>query len=254
MGPALAMARMKRRRATASTTTDVAMEARLGRHWRNTRLGRIALSARTLALLVGMGSALTLTLIGVGPGGVFHASAADAAGCFYYTVQPGDTLWKIGAAHGSTWMAIARANDIPNPNLIFPNQRFCIPQGWGSQSVAVSSWYPAASPQPVWHPATPQPAVTSGGSVQSMIEQVFGAHAWAALNVARCESGLNAQAYDPISVGGSHAEGVFQILYPSTWNGTPESGASPYNAMANIQAAYSLSNGGTNWSQWTCKP
>jgi hypothetical protein len=54
-----------------------------------------------------------------------------------------------------------------------------------------------------------------------MIYQVFGPYGAAAVRVATCESGLNPSAYNPISIGGSHAEGVFQILYPSTWAGTP---------------------------------
>ena len=49
-------------------------------------------------------------------------------------------------------------------------------------------------------------------------------------SIAQCESGLNPNAYNPISIGGSHAEGVFQILYPSTWSGTPQAASSPYDA------------------------
>jgi len=44
-----------------------------------------------------------------------------------YTVRPGDTLWAIALRYGTTPWAIAIANNIPNPNLIFVGQRLVIP-------------------------------------------------------------------------------------------------------------------------------
>ena len=74
------------------------------------------------------------------------------------------------------------------------------------------------------------------------------------LRIAQCESGLNPNAYNPISIGGSHAEGVFQILYPSTWSGTPQAASSPYDAWANIQAAHAIfMRDGYSWREWTCQ-
>jgi len=216
------------------------------------RPGSIRLPVRLLMLVAGLGSAGMLLLVGSGPLDVFAAPVVDAASCAaYYTVQPGDTLWRMSLAYGSSVMAIAQANDIPNPNLIYPGQQFCIPQGDEVPGAGVAS-----ATQSTWQPAAVNGAAaqSTNVSVQSMIEQVFGANAAAALNVAACESGLNPQAYDPISIGGSHAAGVFQILYPSTWSQTPEAGYSPYDAWANIQAAYDLSRGGMDWSQWTCQP
>ena len=91
------------------------------------------------------------------------------------------------------------------------------------------------------------------GSVANMIVQVFGPYSAEALSVARCESGLNPAAYNPTSIGGSHAAGVFQILYPSTWMGTPEAASSPYNAWANIQAAHAIFvRDGYSWHEWSC--
>ena len=91
--------------------------------------------------------------------------------------------------------------------------------------------------------------------MSAMIQQVFGPYAQGALNVANCESGLNPNAYNPTSNGGSHAAGVFQILYPSTWMGTPEAASSPYNAMANIQAAHWIFvRDGYSWREWSCQP
>jgi hypothetical protein len=91
-----------------------------------------------------------------------------------------------------------------------------------------------------------------------MIYQVFGTtYGPGAVNVAKCESGLNPNAYNATSIGGSHAAGIFQILYPSTWAGTPQgqAGLSPYDAMANIKAAYSIFvRDGYSWREWSCKP
>lgn len=46
-----------------------------------------------------------------------------------YTVQPGDTLYRIAARYGTTVTAIATANNITNPNLIRVGQVLVIPAG-----------------------------------------------------------------------------------------------------------------------------
>lgn len=45
----------------------------------------------------------------------------------YYTVVSGDTLYGIGLAYGISYASIAQANQIPNPQLIYPGQVLCIP-------------------------------------------------------------------------------------------------------------------------------
>ncbi len=117
---------------------------------------------------------------------------------------------------------------------------------------------PTPSPQPVkiyptQVPTIPYPTSPGQAAVIAMIKQVFGPYAAGALNVARCESGFNPLAYNPISNGGNHAEGVFQILYPSTWNSTSEASSSPYSAMANILAAHQIFvRDGYSWREWSC--
>jgi hypothetical protein len=106
---------------------------------------------------------------------------------------------------------------------------------------------------PTQVPTIPYPTSPGQAAVIAMINQVFGSYASGALNVARCESGFNPLAYNPISNGGSHAEGVFQILYPSTWNSTSEASSSPYSAMANILAAHQIFvRDGYSWREWSC--
>lgn len=65
-----------------------------------------------------------------------------------YVVQPGDTLSGIARRFGTTISAIVQANNIPNPNLIFPGQVLIIPVG-------------SITPGPT---ATPGPSPTPGPS------------------------------------------------------------------------------------------
>ncbi len=45
----------------------------------------------------------------------------------YYTVQPGDNLFRIGLSFGVSWEQIAEANGIVNPNQIYAGQVLKIP-------------------------------------------------------------------------------------------------------------------------------
>ena len=45
----------------------------------------------------------------------------------YYTVRAGDTLWGISQRFGSSINAIAAANGIKNPDLIYAGEVFLIP-------------------------------------------------------------------------------------------------------------------------------
>ncbi|AKL96260.1 spore coat assembly protein SafA [Clostridium aceticum] len=45
-----------------------------------------------------------------------------------YTIQPGDTMFRIANRYGIDLQALIRANpQIPNPNVIYVGQRICIP-------------------------------------------------------------------------------------------------------------------------------
>lgn len=79
-----------------------------------------------------------------------------------------------------------------------------------------------------------------------------------ALRVLGCETGWtgNPSSKNPTS----SAAGLFQFLR-STWDrvavplgyGSYDSGA-VYDPVANVHAASVLSQGGSDWSQWSCKP
>jgi LysM repeat protein len=45
----------------------------------------------------------------------------------YHTIQRGESLFRIGLQYNLTWVPIANANDISNPNIIYAGQVLCIP-------------------------------------------------------------------------------------------------------------------------------
>jgi LysM repeat protein len=45
----------------------------------------------------------------------------------YYTVQPGDNLFRISLRYGLDYSVVARANQISDPRVIYSGQRLCIP-------------------------------------------------------------------------------------------------------------------------------
>ena len=170
-----------------------------------------------------------------------------------YTVVAGDTLSGIANRYGTSWSALASYNHIANPNLIYVDQVVCI-SGNVSGSVSQPQIHIASPSTTSSYSSQPQ-APQSGSSVAGMINQVFGSYAAGAINVATCESGLNPGATNPMSIAGSNAAGVFQILYPSTWAGTSEAANSPYDAWSNIVAAHEIFvRDGYSWREWTCQP
>jgi|SRR5688572_3946685 len=54
--------------------------------------------------------------------------ASNGGRAITYTVKSGDTLSEIGARYGVSYMDIANASGIENPDLIFPGQVLTIPQ------------------------------------------------------------------------------------------------------------------------------
>jgi LysM repeat protein len=69
----------------------------------------------------------------------------------YYTVQRGDTLYSIARRYGTSVWAIAMANNISNPSLIYPGQALLIP------GLAPSPAPPPSPPQPPAPTPTPTP-------------------------------------------------------------------------------------------------
>jgi LysM repeat protein len=57
-----------------------------------------------------------------------------AAACNWHTVQPGDTLGNLGWQYHSSALALAAANHIANPDLIYVGQQLCIPMSSTAQA------------------------------------------------------------------------------------------------------------------------
>jgi len=102
------------------------------------------------------------------------------------------------------------------------------------------------------HAETSLPSVSN---VQTIIQNIFGHDAVAAMNIAWCESSNNPNAINATAVGRSHAEGLFQILYPSTWDTTSQARNSPFDARTNALAAHEIfMRDGHSWREWVCRP
>ena len=99
----------------------------------------------------------------------------------YYTVQPGDTLIRIGLEHGQSWKDIARWSNLSNPDLIEVGQVVRVaPPGavehvQGSRPVASTKVQPVALPPasstaaaaPAAKPAPSAPAESSASGSSS---------------------------------------------------------------------------------------
>ena len=69
-----------------------------------------------------------------------------------YTVQRGDTLGSIARRYGTSYITLAQANNILNPNIIYVGQQIFIPDGNDPAPTSVAS-----TPQPTSVSATPVP-------------------------------------------------------------------------------------------------
>ena len=110
---------------------------------------------------------------------------------------------------------------------------------------------PAPAPPRVTRPApAPAPGACDATCVQNLIRQAFAPYGqtgidWG-LRVARCESGYNANAYNP---AGPYY-GVFQFLM-STFKATPYGNQNIFDASANVNAAaWKYGQGGAG--AWGC--
>ena len=85
---------------------------------------KLGVNWKDIASLNGIGSPYTIY-----PGQVLKISGGNSAPAkVTYTVKSGDTLSGIASKYGTTVNAIASANGISNPNLIYAGQVLTIPQ------------------------------------------------------------------------------------------------------------------------------
>jgi LysM repeat protein len=67
------------------------------------------------------------------------ASTTQPGETVWHTVQPGETLSSIAARYGTTWQAIANANNLSNPNQIYVGQKLEIPTSQSPTGASTSS-------------------------------------------------------------------------------------------------------------------
>lgn len=189
--------------------------------------------------------ALIFAMLFVGVTFLMHVTKASAQGYAScprgdqtYQITQGDTLGSIASRFGTNLSALASHNHIAQTNLIYAGQQVCIPNGKSARQ---------ASSTVTLSRNTFGSAV--GLSIETMIGRTFGPYTPGAVNIARCESGLNPAAYNSYS----GASGLFQII-PGTWAGTSQARYSPFNAQANIAAAHEIFvRDGYSWREWSCR-
>lgn len=94
--------------------------------WGDT-LSQIALDyGTTVQELVALNNIVNPNLIYVGQRLMIKTNTTSNEETIVYTVVSGDTLSQIALDYGTTVSSIVALNNIPNPNLIYPGQKFII--------------------------------------------------------------------------------------------------------------------------------
>ena len=162
-------------------------------------------------------------------GVVGFGTAAGAHSPRTHVVQPGETLSRIA---GSNWRAVAEANNLANPNLIYPGQVLTLdgsaPSGGSSRPAAAPARTQAPAPAPA--PAADQSS--GGGTV------------WDSL--AQCESGGNWS----INTGNGYYGGL--QFSAATWRSVGGPGL-PHEHSREVQIKYAkILQARSGWGQWGC--
>lgn len=74
------------------------------------------------------------------------ANITPESACAWHIVVPGDTLGTLGAAHHTSALAIAHANAIADPNVIYVGERLCIPLAFFASAGAAAIVHAPLSP------------------------------------------------------------------------------------------------------------
>lgn len=95
--------------------------------------------------------------------------------CGTYTVKRGDWLATIAARYGISWQALAAANHLSNPNLLYPGMRLVIPCGGGTPARVITLRQPFPN-QAVCTPITVSGSVTVTPFEATLAGRVYNAN------------------------------------------------------------------------------
>lgn len=110
---------------------------RIWQYLQEHRVASIVVAHVTVVSVAGL--LLLSNLLGGDIFGVF-AQSPCSSGDQTYVVASGDTLGAIASRYGTTWQTLASYNRLANPNMIYIDQKICIP---GSKSATGSGNGPA---------------------------------------------------------------------------------------------------------------
>lgn len=183
-------------------------------------------------------AAADATRAAAGPAGpVAELPATPAPVGYVYTIQAGDTLWDIAAAHHMTVETLLAANAVAEPRLLRPGDRIFVP----AAAVTIVRQPPQ---QPPARPTSPGAAVAPVGAPLPEVAD------WAALivqwmNERRSAAGLAPLAWSSeiAAAAQAHAEDCRQRGWGSH-EGTD--GARIYTRLA--RAGYTARWAGENWA------
>lgn len=190
-----------------------------------------------------------------------------------YTVEPGDSLWKIASRYlgdGSRYWDLVEANKekypsiAKNPNLIYAGWKLTIPgtsassytsPKTGSTSPAPSSTTPAANP----NVSAPAAGAKGGKALYAWLQRagLSGEQLKTAWAVGMAESGGNPNAFNGNANTGDKSYGLFQInmigkLGPARLKQyNLSSNDDLFNPEVNIAVMIKMSGNCTNWQPWS---
>lgn len=163
----------------------------------------------------------------------------EAAGSASPAGAPASPVTSPGQAAVEPTGSGGSPDPTPTPETFLSDGTYIWRWGAWRDPVTDKAWEPQA---PVYEAPGQAYAASTPGGCPSLIIEVFGPTAGAACRVAQCESG-----FDWNATGAAGERGIFQLH--------PVHGAySSYDPYTNVSYAYQLSQGGTNWGPWTCKP
>ena len=209
--------------------------------------------------------ALAATFTGAAAAAPVHAQGANLWYHRGYQVEGSWFCygWANGAYHCTQHWHHANGGIVSDNPAWVPNYGHTAPVSAAKKTTVVHHSAAVKKSAVVHHSAPVKKSAPAGyvgasnpgqQAVINEIRAVFGGYSAQALTIARCESGFNPSARNSTSVGGAHAAGVFQILDSSTWRSTSYANQSPYNASANIHAAYQIfQRDGYSWREWQCR-